>query len=134
MKSFLFGLGLGIGLGVLFAPMSGEDTRENLSERANDLANSARESYDAGPRARPARSRTGKVHRRTRDRPVAHRNQPEHLTATDARGVRRSGGPLWLAPVPCLGRLVPQKRSATSLTWFLSDMYSWPHPDSEGTT
>jgi gas vesicle protein len=48
MKSFLIGLGLGIGLGVLFAPMSGEDTRDNLSERANDLANSARESYEQG--------------------------------------------------------------------------------------
>jgi gas vesicle protein len=48
MKSFLIGLGLGIGLGVLFAPMSGEDTRENLSDRANDLANSARESYEQG--------------------------------------------------------------------------------------
>lgn len=46
MKSFLFGLGLGIGLGVLFAPMSGEETRNNLSDRANDLANSARETYD----------------------------------------------------------------------------------------
>jgi gas vesicle protein len=33
---------------VLFAPMSGEDTRENLSERANDLANSARDSYEQG--------------------------------------------------------------------------------------
>jgi gas vesicle protein len=48
MKSFLIGLSVGIGLGVLFAPMSGEDTRENLSERANDLANSARESYEQG--------------------------------------------------------------------------------------
>jgi len=48
MKSFLFGLGLGIGLGVLFAPMSGEDTRENLSDRASDLANTARESYEQG--------------------------------------------------------------------------------------
>lgn len=48
MKSFLVGLGVGIGLGVLFAPMSGEDTRVNLSERANDLANSARESYEQG--------------------------------------------------------------------------------------
>jgi ElaB/YqjD/DUF883 family membrane-anchored ribosome-binding protein len=28
--------------------MSGEDTRENLTERANDLANSARESYEHG--------------------------------------------------------------------------------------
>lgn len=48
MRSFLFGLGLGIGLGVLFAPMSGEETRENLSERANDLASSARDSYAQG--------------------------------------------------------------------------------------
>jgi hypothetical protein len=48
MKSFLFGLGLGVSLGILFAPMSGEDTRNNLSERANDLANSARESVEQG--------------------------------------------------------------------------------------
>ncbi len=48
MKGFLFGLGLGIGLGILFAPLSGEDTRENLSERASDLASSARESYEHG--------------------------------------------------------------------------------------
>lgn len=46
MKSFLFGLGLGIGMGVLFAPMSGEETRNNLADRANDLANSARETYE----------------------------------------------------------------------------------------
>jgi gas vesicle protein len=48
MKSFLLGLGFGIGLGVLFAPMSGEETRENLSERASDLANTARDSYEQG--------------------------------------------------------------------------------------
>ncbi len=48
MKSFLFGLGLGIGLGVLFAPMSGEETRNTLQERAQDLANSARETYEQG--------------------------------------------------------------------------------------
>lgn len=48
MKSFLFGLGIGIGLGVLFAPMSGEETRENIAERAGDLANSARESFEQG--------------------------------------------------------------------------------------
>lgn len=46
MKGFLFGLGLGIGLGVLFAPMSGEETRNNLSDRATDLASSARESFE----------------------------------------------------------------------------------------
>jgi gas vesicle protein len=48
MKSFLFGLGLGVGLGVLFAPMSGRETRENLAERANDLASSAKESFEQG--------------------------------------------------------------------------------------
>lgn len=48
MKSFLFGLGLGVGLGVLFAPMSGEETRNTLQERATDLANSARETIDQG--------------------------------------------------------------------------------------
>ena len=46
MKAFLFGLGLGIGLGVLFAPMSGQETRDNLAERANDLANSARDTFE----------------------------------------------------------------------------------------
>lgn len=46
MKAFLFGLGLGIGLGVLFAPMSGEQTRENLAQRASDLKESARETFE----------------------------------------------------------------------------------------
>ena len=48
MKSFLAGLGIGIGLGVLFAPMSGEDTRNNLTQRAGDLADSARDLVEQG--------------------------------------------------------------------------------------
>jgi gas vesicle protein len=48
MKSFLFGLGLGVGLGVLFAPMSGQETRDNIAERASDLASSARETFEQG--------------------------------------------------------------------------------------
>lgn len=48
MKSFLAGLGIGIGLGILFAPMSGEETRENLSQRASDLADSARDLVGQG--------------------------------------------------------------------------------------
>ena len=48
MKSFLAGLGIGIGLGVLFAPTSGEETRRNISERANDLADQARETIEQG--------------------------------------------------------------------------------------
>jgi len=45
MKTFLFGLGVGLGLGLLFAPMSGEETRNNLADRAGELAGSARASY-----------------------------------------------------------------------------------------
>jgi len=48
MRSFIVGLGIGIGLGVLFAPMSGEETRTNLRDRANDLADQARETYEQG--------------------------------------------------------------------------------------
>ncbi len=48
MKSFLVGLGIGIGLGVLFAPTSGERTRSNIRDRANDLADTARETLEQG--------------------------------------------------------------------------------------
>jgi gas vesicle protein len=48
MKGFLIGLGVGVGLGVLFAPMSGEETRNNLVDRASDLSDSARELVDQG--------------------------------------------------------------------------------------
>ena len=48
MKSFLFGLGIGLGLGVLFAPMSGEETRNNIAQRANDLADQARDTLEQG--------------------------------------------------------------------------------------
>lgn len=48
MKSFLVGLGIGLGLGVLFAPMSGEETRNNLAQRASDLADSARDTLEEG--------------------------------------------------------------------------------------
>ena len=48
MRGFLFGLGLGVGLGVLFAPMSGDEAREQLKERANDLAHSARDTFEQG--------------------------------------------------------------------------------------
>jgi gas vesicle protein len=48
MKSFLLGLGIGVGLGVLFAPMSGEQTRDNLAQKAGGLADSARETFEQG--------------------------------------------------------------------------------------
>jgi gas vesicle protein len=48
MRSFFFGLAIGLGLGLLFAPMSGEESREKLGERASDLAGTARERYEEG--------------------------------------------------------------------------------------
>jgi gas vesicle protein len=48
MKSFFAGLGIGIGLGILFAPLSGEETRNNLQRRAEDLAGTARDIADQG--------------------------------------------------------------------------------------
>jgi gas vesicle protein len=38
LANFLLGLGVGIGLGVLFAPRSGEETRNYLRERADEGA------------------------------------------------------------------------------------------------
>lgn len=46
MKGFFYGLGLGVALGVLFAPMSGEETRNNLKEKAGDLGDNARQFAD----------------------------------------------------------------------------------------
>jgi len=73
MKSFLAGLGIGIGLGILFAPMSGEETRNNLSQRANDLADSARDLVDQG-------------RERMRTTVSAIRGQAERFTGKEATG------------------------------------------------
>ena len=73
MRGFLFGLGIGIGLGVLFAPMSGEETRTNLSERANDLANTARESYSQN---RERLQKGVEAIRGTAERAMNQRNEP----------------------------------------------------------
>lgn len=34
MKNFLIGLGIGVGLGLLFAPLSGDETREWIADTA----------------------------------------------------------------------------------------------------
>jgi len=48
MKSFFAGLGIGVGLGSLFAPLSGEETRDRISRHAEDLADTARGLVDQG--------------------------------------------------------------------------------------
>lgn len=48
MKSFLAGLGIGVGLGLIFAPLTGEETRDRIQRRAEDLADSARDLVDQG--------------------------------------------------------------------------------------
>ena len=46
MRMFLMGLSVGAGLGLLFAPARGDELRNDLSDRAKDIAESAREEYD----------------------------------------------------------------------------------------
>jgi gas vesicle protein len=46
MMNFLAGFGLGWALGILFAPVSGKELRSNISDRASDIADTARERYD----------------------------------------------------------------------------------------
>jgi gas vesicle protein len=85
MKSFLAGLGIGIGLGILFAPMSGEATRENLSLRANDLADSARDMVDQG---RERVRSTVSSFRGQADRVVSGvANKVQDATGTDLRNL-----------------------------------------------
>jgi gas vesicle protein len=48
MKSFLAGLGIGIGIGLIFAPMSGEETRGHLQRHAGRLSDTARDLVDQG--------------------------------------------------------------------------------------
>lgn len=38
MFKFIFGLGIGIGLGLVFAPASGEETRNMIADNLGDLA------------------------------------------------------------------------------------------------
>ena len=46
MKNFLAGFGLGWALGILLAPMSGKEIRDDISDRASDIADTARKRYD----------------------------------------------------------------------------------------
>jgi gas vesicle protein len=62
LSSFLLGLGVGVGIGMLFAPKSGQETREiiknkagegtdYLKQRSNEMKQSASEWVDKGKEA-----------------------------------------------------------------------------------
>jgi gas vesicle protein len=46
VRGFLIGLGAGAVLALLFAPRRGDETREQLRSKANDLMDSAKEKTD----------------------------------------------------------------------------------------
>ena len=46
ISRFLWGIRLGLGAGVLLAPVSGRETRSSISERATELADTARSKYE----------------------------------------------------------------------------------------
>jgi gas vesicle protein len=43
---FAVGIGVGAALGILFAPRSGQDTRDVLKESANELVDTANQGFD----------------------------------------------------------------------------------------
>jgi gas vesicle protein len=73
---FLVGLGVGALLGVLFAPKSGEETRDYLSKRADDGREFAQK------KARELRERADELIERGKD--VASRKRESLSAAVDA--------------------------------------------------
>jgi gas vesicle protein len=43
--SFIAGVGLGVGIGMLFAPASGEETRELISEKVQEVGTRVRDRF-----------------------------------------------------------------------------------------
>jgi gas vesicle protein len=47
LVSFAAGLGLGVGVGILFAPASGEETRNSMREKVQDIGDRVRERFSS---------------------------------------------------------------------------------------
>ena len=74
---FLFGLGVGVAIGVLFAPKSGEETREMLKSKANEGRDYLRRKGDE------VRDSTSDILDRGRE---AYQSQKENLAAAIEAG------------------------------------------------
>jgi len=72
LSYFLFGLGMGVAVGVLFAPKSGQETRELLKSKANEGADYLRR------RSEEVRESAGDLIGRSRE---ALHSQKENLSA-----------------------------------------------------
>lgn len=57
--TFLGGVGLGIGIGMLLAPMSGEQARATIRDKAGDVRHRVSDFAGGGSRYRPVSSPTG---------------------------------------------------------------------------
>ena len=99
MKSFLVGLGVGVGLGLLFAPARGEDTRRELGERLNNIAeNARRKGREVAERVRDGvdkdkESRLGNDQADLISEIRARRDQPMEVTQSAARSSGGTGFP-----------------------------------------
>jgi gas vesicle protein len=75
ITTFLAGLSIGISLGILFAPVSGEETRSNLQQRGADLADFVRDLIGQ-------QGKIGELRERVRSTISAVRGQPERATGS----------------------------------------------------
>ncbi len=66
MKGFLLGLGFGVAAGLLFAPASGDETRRDLRERADEAIGAGRQKY--GEILEKGRQKAGEIGRETGER------------------------------------------------------------------
>jgi gas vesicle protein len=57
--TFLGGVGIGIGLGMLLAPMSGEEARATIRDKAEDVRNRVGDFTGSSSRFRPSSASTG---------------------------------------------------------------------------
>lgn len=78
LMAFVFGGLVGAAIGILFAPMSGKDTRDQLKHRADDMMDQGREMYDVQRKRVLEAVETGK-------QSAAEKSEEVHARIEDAR-------------------------------------------------